>query len=126
MCATKKEGGMRFKNLRIFNDALLAKQGWRIMSNTNSLLHSLFKAKYFSNNHFLNAGLGSNPSYVWRGVWGTISKLNDGCRWRIGFGNIVKVWTDIWVPEFKRIADMNSVFVIGAEEATVNSLFVPE
>ncbi|KAF5454504.1 hypothetical protein F2P56_024162 [Juglans regia] len=125
MSETKEEGGMGFKDLRIFNDALLAKQGWPIITNTDSLLHKLFKAKYFPKNHFLDAGLGNNPSFAWRGIWGTISKLWEGCRWRIGSGRIVKVWKVVWVLGFKGIAEINSVSVIGVEEATMNSLFLP-
>lgn len=47
MCAPKHEGEMSFKNLRTFNEALLTKQGWRLMQNENSLLHKVFKTRYF-------------------------------------------------------------------------------
>ncbi|KAK9151020.1 hypothetical protein Syun_009329 [Stephania yunnanensis] len=40
----KEDRGMGFKNLHCFNLAMLAKQGWRILFNTSSLL-----AKYFPN-----------------------------------------------------------------------------
>ena len=55
---------MGFKDLRDFNLALLAKQGWRILKNPNSLLHSVFKAKYFAKVSFMDAQLGRSPSYV--------------------------------------------------------------
>ena len=32
----KSEGGMGFKELSLFNDALLSKQTWRLLHNTNS------------------------------------------------------------------------------------------
>ena len=44
MCEAKGNGGMGFKELQIFNEALLAKQGWRIMIEEDSSLHRVFKA----------------------------------------------------------------------------------
>jgi hypothetical protein len=54
-CKQKNSGGMGFRDLGAFNEALLAKQGWRIMTEPLSLMASVLKAKYFPNNHFLKA-----------------------------------------------------------------------
>ncbi|KAK2637553.1 hypothetical protein Ddye_032345 [Dipteronia dyeriana] len=45
MCLPKSHGGMRFKDLSLFNQALLAKQVWRLFYSPNSLVGQLFKAK---------------------------------------------------------------------------------
>ena len=47
MCQSKLHGGMSFRNIQAFNLAILAKQGWRILTNPNSLVARVFKAKYF-------------------------------------------------------------------------------
>ncbi|KAL0388996.1 UNVERIFIED_CONTAM: hypothetical protein Scaly_0256700 [Sesamum calycinum] len=62
----KKEGGLGFRDLRAFNLAMLAKQGWRILTNPNLLLSKIFKARYFPKVDFMQAKKGYNSSYTWR------------------------------------------------------------
>ena len=38
LCKSKLEGGMGFRNLQAFNLVMLAKQGWRLLSNPQSLI----------------------------------------------------------------------------------------
>jgi len=64
LCTPKVEGGMGFRDLKAFDLALLAKQGWRIQQNPSSLIHRVFKAKYFTSIPFKEAQLGSHPSYA--------------------------------------------------------------
>lgn len=47
LCNLKFQGGVGFKDLKTFNMALLAKQGVQILQKTDSLLHQVFKARYF-------------------------------------------------------------------------------
>ena len=49
---SKKDGGMGFQNQRAFNLAMLAKQGWRLLHDTNSLVYKCLKSKVFSKNSF--------------------------------------------------------------------------
>ena len=64
----KKDGGMSFKSLHVFNLAMLGKQGWCIMTNPSSLIAPIYKAKYFPRCDFLSAKLGHKPNYVWRSL----------------------------------------------------------
>jgi hypothetical protein len=62
MGISKDQGGLVFRDLVMFNRALLAKQLWRIMQKPDSLVALIMKAKYFSQNTILDAKLGSRPS----------------------------------------------------------------
>ncbi|CAL2255004.1 unnamed protein product [Prunus armeniaca] len=61
-------GGLGFKDLFCFNRAMLAKIGWRLLSQPSSLLHQVLQAKYFPNGSFMEAQLGRKPSWGWRSI----------------------------------------------------------
>ncbi|KAL2938369.1 LINE-1 retrotransposable element ORF2 protein [Bienertia sinuspersici] len=68
MCTPKCLGGMGFRDLEVFNQALLGRQAWRLIKKPGSLLERVFKGKYFPNGEFLEASLGYNTSHVRRGI----------------------------------------------------------
>ncbi|XP_062118476.1 uncharacterized protein LOC133832109 [Humulus lupulus] len=98
LCKSKDNGGLGFRNLQVFNQAMLAKQCWRFLRNPMSLCARILKSCYFPNSSILEAKGGSKGSCVWRSlVWGN-SILKLGARWRIGDGNDVSILKDPWIP----------------------------
>ena len=91
LCTPKLEGGMGFRDLKTFNLALLAKQGWRIQQNPNTLVHKVFKAKYFAGSSFREAQLGCRPSYVWKSIMAAKDLVVKGSKWVIGNGERVHI-----------------------------------
>ncbi|GMJ04189.1 hypothetical protein HRI_004088000 [Hibiscus trionum] len=98
LCGSKEMGGMGFRNLAKFNIAILAKQGWSLLTNPDSLLSKVFRGHYYPNESFLHANLGSSPSYAWKSIWASRGLLEKGIGWIIGDGKSVNIWNDSWVP----------------------------
>ncbi|CAL9016132.1 unnamed protein product, partial [Prunus brigantina] len=98
LCLAKDEGGMGFRDLELFNKALVAKQCWRLLTNEQSMIHKVLKAQYFPNCNFLAAGKGRASSYVRRSlIWGR-ELLLSGLRKRTGDGQDTLVYGDAWIP----------------------------
>jgi len=105
----KNRGGMGFRDLEVFNLAMLAKQGWRLLSNPDSLVARVMKEKYHARVNFLEAKLGSRPSFVWRSILKANSILRHGVGWRVGNGEDIKIWKDAWLnPPKSRVVFPNN------------------
>ena len=98
MCRSKLHGGIGFRNIQAFNLAMLAKQGWRILTKLDSLVAQVFKAKYFPYDDILNSKKESNPSYAWRSIHNSLEVIRRGIRWRVGNGRRIHIWEDRWLP----------------------------
>lgn len=98
LCRSKEEGGMGFRDLYLFNLALLAKQAWRLISHPQSLLAQIYKARYFSDGDFWTASLTTYPSYSWRSILASRELLMAGSRWQVGSGHSIRIWEDRWLP----------------------------
>lgn len=93
----KTNGGLGFKDLTAFNLAMLGKQGWKFLTEPDSLVSRMFKAKYFPRSTFLTAAIGHNPSYVWRSILRARFIIRGGARWRIGVGENIRILGEPWI-----------------------------
>lgn len=75
-----------------------AKQGWRLLKYTNSLVVHVLKARYYPRLSFLEANKGHNPSFIWNSFLERQWLFCEGVRWRVGNGWNIQVWKNTWMP----------------------------
>jgi hypothetical protein len=91
-------GGMGFKDLILFNQALLAKQSWRLITCPDSLCARVLKAKCFPNGNLLDTVASGDASQTWRAIEYGLDLLKKGVVWRVGDGSSIHIWRDNWIP----------------------------
>ena len=98
ICVPVEEGGLGFRDFRDFNLALLAKQVWRLLTHTHSLIARVLKGRYFRHMNPLLTGKANSPSFGWNSLMAAKPILIDGIKRNIGTGAETKVWEDAWIP----------------------------
>lgn len=119
----KREGGLGFRDLESFNDALLGKQAWRILQTPNCLMTKVLKGRYFNDTPFLCATKRKKASYIWYSILQGRDLLKKGLRVMIGNGEAIDAWSDPWLPTHPPrapIAKTNSVTSIKVKEWITN------
>ncbi|KAG6635874.1 hypothetical protein CIPAW_11G073400 [Carya illinoinensis] len=99
MSKSKTLGGLGLRDFKNFNCALLAKQGWRVITTPNSLAAKVLKKKYFKHSSFPSAKSGHNSSFLWQSFTSARPLLKEGLIWLVGDGESVEIWNDKWFPQ---------------------------
>ncbi|KAM2075264.1 hypothetical protein ACFX1T_038168 [Malus domestica] len=71
-------GGLGFKDIQCFNLAFLAKIGWRLILNPESLFAKVMREKYYPGKTFREATGGKRSSWGWNGVFDARKVLEKG------------------------------------------------
>jgi hypothetical protein len=107
----------------LFNQALLARQAWRVIQNPNNLCARTLKARYYPNGNILDTVFATDPSLVWRGVEFGLELLKKGIISRIGNGRNRQILQGQWIPR------KNGLKIIGLKKNSrrrwVNQLIIP-
>lgn len=75
---SKKEGGLGFRDLHLFNLAMLSRQAWRLLTSPDTLCGHVLKEKYFSNSNILHWRYPTGISYTWRSILRGVELLKEG------------------------------------------------
>jgi hypothetical protein len=75
---SKPHGGLGFRDMRIFNQALLARQAWRLISRPDSLCARVLRAKYYPQGNLVDTVFPGNSSPTWTVVTYGLELLKHG------------------------------------------------
>jgi hypothetical protein len=78
MCRSKSTGGLGFRDFECFNQAFLAKQSWRLLTNPSSLYAHVLKERYFREGDVFSAGCPKRASFTWRSIIHGRNLLREG------------------------------------------------
>ncbi|GMP49534.1 hypothetical protein CsSME_00016480 [Camellia sinensis var. sinensis] len=65
---SKFQGGLGFRDFNMFNLALLARQGWRLLKYPQSFSTHILKGMYFPHSSFMYASKGRRASWAWASI----------------------------------------------------------
>lgn len=88
---------MGFRDLRQFNDALLAKQVWRLFHNRATLLYKVFKAKYFLNGNIFKAKVNSKCFFCMENNFTSQGCGTKWCNLEGWNGTSINIWERQWL-----------------------------
>ena len=98
MIMPKSKGGMGFRNMCAFNQALLARQAWRLLTKPESMCAQVLKAKYYPYGKLEDTVFTGNASSSWQAISHGLDLLKKGLIWRVGNGRSIRIWRDNWIP----------------------------
>jgi hypothetical protein len=120
----KSSGGMGFRDFQLFNQAMLAKQAWRLMDKPDSLYARVIRGKYFHDKDLLSSPNKRKNSHIWKAILHGREALKKGLIKRVGDGSSINVWEDPWIPS--HIGNKLIVRRPGSEVHKVSDLIEPD
>ncbi|KAG2303004.1 hypothetical protein Bca52824_031655 [Brassica carinata] len=109
MTKTKEQGGLGFRDIECFNDALLAKLSWRILESPSCLLARVLRGKYFHDQDFLQVQTPASCSHGWRGILIGRNLIKQHLGWAVGNGEKIMAWTDDWLSMSEKARPMGPI-----------------
>lgn len=122
LCTPKSKGGLGFKRFIDFNQAMLAKQYWKIQSNPNSLLARTYKAKYFPRTSLKDYTPKPFHSWTWRAIDNPQCIVPHEGRWIVGARHQIPLNHPDWFQATShKLRELNLTRGIVADLLVINS-----
>ena len=95
LCSPKCQGGLGFQKAKKFNDALLAKLTWMVISDRNSLCLRALRNKYKVDREWMHREVPKNASPTWRAIERLKALITKGACYIVGDGARIDIWKDL-------------------------------
>jgi len=121
LCKPKEEGGLGFKDIRKFNSALLAKWRWRFISQEKGKWKEVLDSKYGAELECPHIPV-KYQSWWWRDIvkvcreGGGDGWFQEELRWKLGKGDKVRFWEDVWVGESNLKTSFQRLFSLSVNQ----------
>ncbi|KAK8335465.1 hypothetical protein V6Z12_A09G056000 [Gossypium hirsutum] len=96
ICIPKGMGGLGFRDLHLFNLALLRRQAYRLLTDKDTLCYRVLSSKYFLNGNFSSPKHVDKPSVTWSNIATVVRSLRQGFGWLVGKGKSLDIHKDNW------------------------------
>jgi hypothetical protein len=97
---------MGFRDMHMFNIALLGKQVWRLLTNPTSLCSQVLLGWYCHNTNLMEASAPKTASKTWRAILAGREAVRLGIIKRVGSGESISIWHDNWIPKLHSMRPM--------------------
>jgi hypothetical protein len=91
-------GGIGFRDLWLFNQAMLVKQAWRLIQYPESLCARLLRARYYPRGEIIYTVFTGDALPTWKAIEHGLELVKQGIIWRVGSRTKVQIWRDPWIP----------------------------
>ena len=103
---SKRDGGMGFRDIPNFNDVLLAKVSWQILTKPSCMLVKILLGKYCHTTSFLDYKVSNYASHGWRGICIERDLLKTQLGRTIGTGSDTLIWQEPWISLTQPVTPM--------------------
>ena len=93
----KNRGGVGFWDFHLFNQALLARQAWRLISRPDNLCAQVLQARYYPAGKLEDTVFMGNASSSWQAISHGLELLKKGSIWQVSNGRSIRVCHN-WIP----------------------------
>jgi hypothetical protein len=83
MLHAKCNGGLGFRDTRKFNQAILARQAWRLIQFLDRLCARVLKVKYYPNGELVDTVFPGEASPTWRAIEHGLELVKRGIIWHV-------------------------------------------
>ncbi|XP_062162012.1 uncharacterized mitochondrial protein AtMg00310-like [Alnus glutinosa] len=96
VCVPKKEGGLRFKRLNVWNQAAMLRHIWNLFAQAGSLWVAWVDQNWLKGRSFWQIPVPQSCSWSWKQILKLREVAKRFLKFKVGDGNRIFLWLDDW------------------------------